>query len=281
MADTKVKLKLLVDTQAKKVLFAEAGKDFADFLFYLLSLPVGTFVRVIEKKSMAGCLGNLYDSIENLSETYIQPNQNKSSLLNPKSPIYATEIPVLVSDHELNSSKVYMCPHNHLNVAEIPDLVCPQCKEKMTTEVPYVNASSNSEATNTTTVAEGGFVKGVVTYMVMDNLELQPMSTISSITLLNRFNVKDVGSLEEKVVDFGVEEGLKLLKASLECKTVLTTALVSYMARDDLSVTPASKICGIDFLQQNVRDTSALEERVFEFGTDEGRSSSLASLYCF
>ncbi|XP_031257589.1 uncharacterized protein LOC116115594 [Pistacia vera] len=235
MVDTKVKLKLLVDTQAKKVLFAEAGKDFADFLFYLLSLPVGTVVRVIEKKSMAGCLGNLYDSIENLSETYIQPNQNKSSLLNPKSPIYATEIPVLFSDHKLNSRKVYMCPHSHLNVAEIPDLVCPQCKEKMTTEVPYVNASSNSEATNTTTVAEGGFVKGVVTYMVMDNLELQPMSTISSITLLNRFNVKDVGSLEEKVVDFGVEEGLKLLKASLECKTVLTSIFLGNIAPQNRS----------------------------------------------
>ncbi|KAJ0101353.1 hypothetical protein Patl1_06278 [Pistacia atlantica] len=82
----------------------------------------------------------------------------------------------------------------------------------------------------TTTVAEGGFVKGVVTYMVMDNLELQPMSTISSITLLNRFNVKDVGSLEEKVVDFGVEEGLKLLKASLECKTVLTSIFLGNIA---------------------------------------------------
>jgi hypothetical protein len=36
---------------------------------------------------------------------------------------------------------------------------------------------------------EGGYVKGLITYMVMDYLEVKPMSTISSITLLTKFNV--------------------------------------------------------------------------------------------
>ena len=46
----------------------------------------------------------------------------------------------------------------------------------------------------------------MVTYMVMDDLEVTPMSTISSIALLTKFNVRDVGALEEKVVKVGVEE---------------------------------------------------------------------------
>ncbi|KAK9189846.1 hypothetical protein WN943_018445 [Citrus x changshan-huyou] len=33
----------------------------------------------------------------------------------------------------------------------------------------------------------------------------------------------DAGGLEEKVVNLGVNEGLKLLKASLNCRTVLTS----------------------------------------------------------
>jgi hypothetical protein len=49
-------------------------------------------------------------------------------------------------------------------------------------------------------------VKDVVTYMIMDDLEVKPMSTISSITILNRFNVKDVGALEEKIVGLGMDE---------------------------------------------------------------------------
>lgn len=51
-----------------------------------------------------------------------------------------------------------------------------------------------------------GLVKGVVTYMVLDDLVVKPMSTISSITLLNEFCVKDVGVLKEKVVTLGMDE---------------------------------------------------------------------------
>ncbi|PQQ00080.1 uncharacterized protein Pyn_28383 [Prunus yedoensis var. nudiflora] len=50
----------------------------------------------------------------------------------------------------------------------------------------------------------------------------RPMSTISSIAMLNKLNVKDVGAPEERVVQLGLQEGLKLLKASSESKTVLT-----------------------------------------------------------
>ncbi|XXG75088.1 hypothetical protein AAC387_Pa07g3669 [Persea americana] len=63
---------------------------------------------------------------------------------------------------------------------------------------------------------------GVVTYTVMDDLVVKPMSTISGITLLNKFNVKDVGDLEESVVEVGMSEGLAILRASLESKTMLT-----------------------------------------------------------
>ncbi|CAN1269369.1 hypothetical protein LINPERPRIM_LOCUS13555 [Linum perenne] len=160
---TKVTLKLLIDKKSNKVLFAEAGKEFVDFLFSILSLPLGTVIRLLSKDQMVGCLGNLYQSIEELGDTFIQQSTSKDIVLNPK----------------------------------------------------VQNQNS-----------EGGFVKGVVTYMVMDNLEVKPMSTISSITLLNKFNIQQVGALEEKVVELGMDEGLNLLKASLECKNVLTSVFL-------------------------------------------------------
>jgi hypothetical protein len=49
-------------------------------------------------------------------------------------------------------------------------------------------------------------VKGVITYMMMDDLDVKPMSIISAITLLSKFNVRDVGAVEEKVVDLGMDE---------------------------------------------------------------------------
>ena len=51
-----------------------------------------------------------------------------------------------------------------------------------------------------------GFVQGVVTYTVMDDLKVAPMSTISGITLLNAFAVRDLGDLQEKTVQLGYNE---------------------------------------------------------------------------
>lgn len=74
---------------------------------------------------------------------------------------------------------------------------------------------------------EGGYVKGVVTYMVMDDLVVTPMSTISGISSLCKYNVTNVGALQEKVVSFGMDEGLKLLKAALQSKQVLTSIFLN------------------------------------------------------
>ncbi|KAF3339850.1 hypothetical protein FCM35_KLT15621 [Carex littledalei] len=53
---------------------------------------------------------------------------------------------------------------------------------------------------------EKGFVKGVVTYTVMDDLSVMPMSTISSVTLLNQFGIKDLSTLQEETVSLGLPE---------------------------------------------------------------------------
>ncbi|BFG38125.1 hypothetical protein CerSpe_243990 [Prunus speciosa] len=44
--------------------------------------------------------------------------------------------------------------------------------------------------------------------------------------MLNKFNVKEVGTLEERIVHLGMDEGLKLLKASLESNAVLTNVFL-------------------------------------------------------
>ena len=73
MAETKLSLKLLIDKSVNKILFAEAGKEFVDFLFNLLSLPVGTIMRLLKSANMVGSIGNPYQSLENLDEAYCSP----------------------------------------------------------------------------------------------------------------------------------------------------------------------------------------------------------------
>ncbi|XP_059299894.1 uncharacterized protein LOC132052393 [Lycium ferocissimum] len=240
-SDTKLSMKLLIDSEAGKVLFAEAEKDCVDFLFHILSLPVGTVIRLLKEKGMNGCLPNLYDSVENLNDTYIQSNQGKDILLKPNSSVGISSVPFLLLNDVPTTEKTFYggsngsCCYTSDNgcyvrddycsyVCDDPSARCPRCQNLLTKRLTYVARPTVDGAAGT---AARGFVKEVVTYMVMDDLVVKPMSTISSITLINKFNVKDVGVLREEVVDFGMEEALELLKASFELKAVLTSVFMS------------------------------------------------------
>ncbi|KAL0436942.1 UNVERIFIED_CONTAM: hypothetical protein Sradi_0402100 [Sesamum radiatum] len=218
MSKSSVRLKLLVDTQATRVLFAEVGKDCVDFLFHIMSLPVATIISLLKKQGMSGSLPNLYDSIENLNVSYLQTNQKKDILLNPIVPISTSSVPLLLLNNTLTAKKFYKCSSSyHYAISDDPRAVCPDCGQTMTATARYVAPPPVARSAD-----EGGFVKGVVTYMVMDNLEVNPMSTISSITLLNKFNVTDVKLLQEKVVNLGKDEVVRVLKVSLQSENVLT-----------------------------------------------------------
>ncbi|XP_022764556.1 uncharacterized protein LOC111309819 isoform X2 [Durio zibethinus] len=202
MAETKLSLKLLIDKKAKKVLFAEAGKEFVDFLFYLLSLPAGTIISLLKSDNMVGCIGNLYDSLENLNEAYLQPNEHKNLLLKPYTPVV---VPLLLPDtsKDREEKQLYGCSnHPYIYVTDHRNNSCPQCKHPMSNKVTFVSSNSHKQGS----ASEGGVVKGLATYMVKDDLSVTPMSMISGISLLNNCNVKDFSALEERMVEFSIDE---------------------------------------------------------------------------
>ncbi|KAM3307880.1 hypothetical protein P3S67_009624 [Capsicum chacoense] len=301
---SKLSLKLLIDTKAEKVLFAEADKNCVDFLLRILSLPVSTVIRLLNKDGMSGCLSNLCESVENMNDTYIQ---SKDILSNPASSdnlfILLDDVPtqekktfygcnnvvsmtsylcsnnnnnnnVLVTCYGCNNNvpmtsyvrnnnnnnnvpmtsygcnnknnvpmTSYGCNNNNNNVpthmghygqnytifyscstfvTEDPNAICPNCGKCMSKKLNYIASRGVKGAVAT----KGGFVKEAVTYMVMDDLVVKPMSTISSITLLSKFNIQNVSVLQEKVVYLGMKEALKMLKASFQSNTVLTSVFM-------------------------------------------------------
>ncbi|CAL5210259.1 unnamed protein product [Lathyrus oleraceus] len=227
---TKVSLKLLIDTKNNKVLFAEASKSVIDFLFNLLCLPIGTVVKLLGTNGMVGSLGNLYQSVETLNQSYMLPDQSKDVLLNPKAQCSSTDISgFLTHNDDIDDTEegniFYMCPHRCRYEISYDPSVLGTCRHYMTNEVSCIGDKKVAEKKDFSNI-KSGFVKDVVTFMVMDDLVIQPMSTISTITLLNKFNVKDIGALQEKNVDMGMDEGIKLLKASLQSKMVLTSVFL-------------------------------------------------------
>ncbi|KAI9127867.1 hypothetical protein K1719_000860 [Acacia pycnantha] len=227
-SSTKMSLKLLVDIKAERVLCAEASKDFIDFLFNLHRLPIGVVTKLLTKNNMVGSLGKIYESIENLSNTYLlHQNQNKDILLKPK-----TLIPpgfLLLSNYDTNIKEEEEIEPMHSVTHQVLNTQCPRCWNAiyMKIAVPNYVGKKKMKVKGNYGGGEGGFVKEVVTYMVMDDLMVQPMSIISCIALLKKFNIKNVSSLQEMDVELGVHEGIELLKASLQCNNALTSVFHS------------------------------------------------------
>ncbi|KAK7357969.1 hypothetical protein VNO80_17267 [Phaseolus coccineus] len=230
-SSSKLTLKLLIDSKRDKVLFAEASKAVVDFLLSLLCLPIGTVIRILNKDHMVGSLANLYESVENLDEAYMQPNQHKDLLLKPSAAISSSQISGLLPSIDASSCRnsatalFYRCASSHhfCHITCDKGTRCPSgCGYSMETKVSYVGAIPKDVFAD-----KSGFVKEVVTYMVMDDLVIQPMSSISSITLLNKFNVSEVGALKEKVVVLDMNQGVNLLKVSLQSKKVLTDVFLN------------------------------------------------------
>ncbi|KAF8008911.1 hypothetical protein BT93_J0032 [Corymbia citriodora subsp. variegata] len=78
----KLKLKLVIDKSKQRVVFAEAGQDFVDFLFHVHALPIATLAHIQAgmADSMGGSLGNLYKSIEDLEDVCFRKVANYPSV---------------------------------------------------------------------------------------------------------------------------------------------------------------------------------------------------------
>ncbi|KAI4987876.1 hypothetical protein ZWY2020_028634 [Hordeum vulgare] len=88
-SSNKISLKLLVNIKSKKVLFAEVGKEFVDFVFTLLTLPVGAVAKLISAGAMHDSIGRPYQSMGDIGGFYLLPSKDKADLLRhpPPSPL--------------------------------------------------------------------------------------------------------------------------------------------------------------------------------------------------
>ncbi|CAO2208949.1 unnamed protein product [Urochloa humidicola] len=64
MATNGLSMKLLIDTKAQRVCFAEAGSDVFEFFSCLLCLPMSTAINLLTKEHMVGSIGNVLTSVQ-------------------------------------------------------------------------------------------------------------------------------------------------------------------------------------------------------------------------
>uniref|UniRef100_A0A453DU91 DUF674 domain-containing protein n=1 Tax=Aegilops tauschii subsp. strangulata TaxID=200361 RepID=A0A453DU91_AEGTS len=219
-------LKLLIDKKANRVLYAEAGKEVVDFLFSLLAIPIGTVAKVLQTGSDGVGVANIYDSVEKMDTRYMHSKIVQEALLSSCRPLFLQRP---ITTHPAAPS---MRPTG------------------MAADVARDSSLYGS------IIVGGGHVQGLVSYTIMDDLTITPMSNISAVVLITKLNreQKDL-VLEEKSVKIGNKEALDILKASMNSNTVLTDVFLSDNSTDvSLSKNKRARTSSGEKKQDNILD---------------------------
>ncbi|XP_045797715.1 uncharacterized protein LOC123891888 [Trifolium pratense] len=208
--EEQVSLKLLVNTETNKVLFAEAEKDFVDILCSFLTLPLGTIASLLQKESnmgpvTIGCLNKLYRSVENLR---LLPSNNSSE-------DYCRTLKINIDDTQ--PTKYFMCSKfNDYNY---------RYHHYLTTGTNKLYCSCGNRLNRSVSLAQlcNGFVKDAATFIVTDNLTVLPHSMDHTLFgLINNLGMQSTSLVKEMTVNVTKKKVLDLLKCSLLSKTPLT-----------------------------------------------------------
>ncbi|WJX76567.1 hypothetical protein P8452_59972 [Trifolium repens] len=173
------------------ILFLEAEENFADFILSFLTFPLGGVLHILQGFSFLSCIDNLYKSMIELSpDRYLLSEEVKYELTQP----------LCAAQFELNKQILPIGKHNYKDRSK---------------EYKFVDPKSP---------ISGGYAKGPLTFVVTDNLVVNPISSFNVVNYLERMNVP-LNDLDKRVVKIGVKEGLSILKASLTTTSALTNGL--------------------------------------------------------
>jgi len=195
-----VTLRVLVDKERKKVVYAEAEKDFVDVLLSFLTLPLGTIARLVSKKSNIEAvkfdsISSLYQSVSDLKEEYLWNKACKEMLLKPRNSMeaYCQQLKLKIDETQ---PLQYLCESNICrrfgkNASIFCNLKC-KCGMLFDSDYPVV--------INDMTCVGDGFVKETASFIIRDDLYMMPNHLGTSVCLLKKHGINDLANTEKKTL---------------------------------------------------------------------------------
>lgn len=214
------------------VLYVESGKDFVDFLFTLLVLPLHSAWELPGSDIVLGCIGNLCESFKSLSSS----NSLAGKCVLPW--YYSCQQPLLdvcYASYDGGRQAVINNNYHTLNPMDprgdkIPD---------------YHNVFR-------------GFVKGGITFTISDDLIISPMNLSSTIGFLKKWNL-DLDDIDEQVINISKTE-VRFGFSSLFLDTSSSVSVNSVEYDTD---------AGYQTVESLTDDIHCLEHSFWEFTTQE------------
>ncbi|XP_009611659.1 uncharacterized protein [Nicotiana tomentosiformis] len=227
-----IKLKVMIDKTRNRVIFAESDHEFIETLLSFLTVPLGTVLRLLEKDMVQlGSISRIYASVYSLDPRFLRTSYCKSMLITPRnaSEVQCEKLKLNV-DHSEIAGKLFAC--SSYSCYEIKNFYSLFTNASCRCGSPMRSPRSvNKKGEDRSSGGEGGdgvFLKaGAASFMITDDLQIMPASTASLTALFGKLGVSDKNEIEEKTVEVGTKEVLRLLKVSLLSKTPLTNMVLT------------------------------------------------------
>ncbi|KAG9441500.1 hypothetical protein H6P81_017354 [Aristolochia fimbriata] len=219
--------KLVINRSTKQVLYLEAKEDLVNQILSFLTFPLGSVLKLIRGRSplMLGCVGNIYEAARDFGTDELRlfnSEESKAELLGPSlGPFLGCDGQLLTGLVQAISPPFYtaFCSrygHDPPCSRDIVHTKPRKCKHGVS---KAKLKPINPKLSNAVREKGGGFVKMNTKYMITDELSIKPLSSSTVLLLMNKVTANEV---EEQDISIGEEEAVKLLRAAMTSKTVLT-----------------------------------------------------------
>ncbi|KAI3457339.1 hypothetical protein Pfo_014002 [Paulownia fortunei] len=260
--EVKFSLKVMINKQKTKVLFAEADSDFADVLLSFLTLPLGKIVRVLEKHygdkaPVIGSLTTLYNGLANLSSVHFWTEYGKQMLLDPRNSLEAECRKLKLNVDDTQPMKYFRCGDRDCKMKRSPyvsmyyDTRKCDCGKSLN-KAMGISESKTQAADNG---GDGVFSEEGMSFLITDDLQMAPNVPGSIIQTLINLGITGTDGAELRLVTLGFNEIMDLLKLSLLSKTPLTDFIFPRRRRMNC-------LTGEDPLHQMEKESSSDSEKM-------------------
>ena len=212
----RVSLKVLVDKEKNKVIFAECDHDFVDILFSFLTTPIGTIIKLTRTNSLTvgiSSMNRLYRSVENMDIQHFRTEACRAMLLTPRNGAESHCMNLKLRIEEANAMKFFCCSGDCLTskfkLISYYSHICCECGKPMKCELRF-SANAASEMSSSAVQDGGVFLKAMNRYMISDDLQVMPLCAAASVAILAKSGVSDWSTIKEETFNLGITEVRKM-----------------------------------------------------------------------
>ncbi|KAL7129049.1 hypothetical protein ABFS83_13G036900 [Erythranthe nasuta] len=242
--EVKLCLKVMLNKQKNKVLFAEIDSNFADVLLSFLTLPLGKIVGILKKhygeeaRMEFGSLTALYNGLANLESNHFWTEGCKDMLLNPRSSFEAECLKLKLDIGDTQPTRFFRCADTDCkkkrsNVTMYYGNIECDCGKLLSKPMGITTHEDEDEdeddygKDDDVDVDDGGVFTGKkISFLLTDDLKMAPSIQGSVIQTLISLGVEVPQGAEFMTVTLGFNEIIELLRASIFSETPLTDVVL-------------------------------------------------------